>query len=115
LAGLDTTDHRVPFHRSASVLLFSPFGVTVNPTAAQAVAEAQDTPRSSARGTLGAAAMDHRVPFHVSISGCMTDPLALPVSAPAATQKCAEVHDTAARESPLWGTLGLGTTAQVSA
>jgi hypothetical protein len=105
--GVGTMDQRVPFHRSARGGPLAP----VNPTAVQAVAEAQDTASNCPPGAAGVLAVAQCLPFHESISG---DVACFAVRAPTASQKAADVQDTAARKlsSPLM--LGLGTMAQDS-
>ena len=97
--GVGTIDQLVPFQRSAR--LFCEVDVEENPTAAQSLALAHDTPLSCVSFEpvgFGAATIAHWVPFHRSINTFVSEPDVL-VAEPTAKRSVVIGHDTLLREA----------------
>src|SRR6516162_8190758 len=107
--GVGTTDHRVPFQDSITVLNAVPLGETA-PTAVHASADTHDTPFRSlpVPARLGVRTTDQRVPFQDSARV----PPGPPCVKPTAMQAAAEAQDTATSSLLLLPKLGLGTSDQ---
>src|SRR5215472_14159792 len=107
--GLGTTDQRVPFQDSITVLNAVPLGETA-PTAVHASAETHDTPFRSlpVPARLGVRTTDQRVPFQDSARV----PPGPPCVKPTAMQAAAEAQDTATSRLSPRPELGLCTSDQ---
>ncbi len=106
--GVAIIDHREPFHRSASGVLFPEWSRT-DPTATHSPRELHDTSRRTLlRGAVGFGLgwIDHAVPFQRSVSGI--EWVVSPLEEPTAMHLADEMHETPNSLAPT-AAAGLGT------